>query len=198
MYLAQQIEEVRDNQQGYAYFGVRLLRYRVALDKTGRPVWRMDKQRGTWWNSTPYVSDTSGPLSSAKDWIRQYASHVPLMASVGPNKRVSMAEAERLTGILRPAALDYLTERVLANNENDIENYVKPKPAKKPKAAPEPKSEPTPAEVATASAERARAKVAQWERRAAHAAKKIKEWERRAKYHERRVAKLAGRVKENA
>lgn len=183
MFLAQQLEEVREKGQ---LTGWRLIRYSVELVNS-KPVWKFKESRGDWsrWH---YPT-----IKLARREARKYSrKEIPFIATIGPNKAVSMREAEMLTGIRAPAALDALTDRLVANDFPDtLENYVKPKPVKEPKPEPVGPVPPTPAEAANANARKAQLRVEKWERAAEHAAKKIRQWTKKASYYRKRAARLS-------
>lgn len=177
MFFAQSIEHSRP--KGKYRHMAQLYIWRVELNASGRLIWQLHN-RGYW-------AKANYEALQAEEKVRNQAwANVPFMQEAAPGKLVTMRQAEVLTGIRAPAALDNLSERVLQGVQ-DQENYVKPKRVKEPKPRPEPKPEPSPAEVARAAQTRALAKVAEWERRAVHATRKAKEWNRRANYHGRRV-----------
>ncbi len=186
MYLAQQLEEVREGTNR----GYRLIRYRVATRADGRPIWKLHAPHGTWWASYHDPRFLEGARNRAKRWVRENAKHIPIISAAAPGKLVSMSEAERLTGCKRPAALDFLRERVEESNTAAIENYVKLPKVKPPKPEPEKPAPPTPAEVAREKMARAQARLNEWDRRAAHAAKKQNEWTRKVNHYRRRAESL--------
>lgn len=188
MYLSQQIEAVKGTGGKQGYTGFRLTRYRVELDASGRPVWKFHGAAGTWWAYSAYIYERNNANKKAKAWGRQSdAGAIPFMSDAAPNKPVTMKQAETLTGLLVPAALDKLTETV--SDSPVLQNYVKPKPVKEPKPEPVPVA-PTPADVNQSKLTKARAKVAEWESRIRHANEKLREWRKAVKCRERRAHML--------
>lgn len=188
MYLAQSIEEKNRSQSGYPQRGATLLVYRVELDSQGRPVWKMHRDGGTWW--TGYVDDEN-IFRLMRSRARKSANKaIPFMQDAGPGKLVTMKQAETLTGLHRPAALDKLTETV--SDSPALQNYVKPKPVKPARAEPEPAAPPTKLQLAQTKLDRAQAKFDEWTRAIAHATEKRNEWLRKVRQRRRRVAALEG------
>lgn len=169
MYLSQQIERFLLKT---TYAGqqprFRLIAYRVQLDDSGRPIWKLHRQVGDYYN------DAEARLNRLKN--------VPLLSSPAPNKKVTMGEAVRLTGLKAPAALDYLTENV--SDSPVLQNYVKPKKVK------EPKPEPTPLEVAYSKASLADSKVEEYDRRIRRLELLRAKWVRKARAQRTRISKL--------
>lgn len=182
MFFAQSIEHSRPKDGKYDRM-VQLYIWYVELNPSGRLIWQL-YGRGHWVKTNSSVSVAVGMVRE-KCW-----DGVPNMQEVAVGKLVTMRQAEKLTGVRAPAALDYLADRVLLGVETK-ENYVKPKPVKAPKPEPEADPEPTPADIARAKQRKAEAKVAEWERRTAHAVKMAREWRRRMNYQRRRAEQLS-------
>jgi hypothetical protein len=109
VYLAQSIEPVTRSHAGGRQSGFRLMVWRVALSPQGRPVWRVQRDVGTWWS----WSDAELHVTRARQNARAAgAKTIPFMQDAGPGKFVTPRQAERLTGLHMPAAMDALTEQV--------------------------------------------------------------------------------------
>ncbi len=190
MYLAQSVEEVVHPADHYnlRMIGFRLMVWRVEMNAAGRPVWAVHRQGSTFWNYSNTTSYSRRARNSAR---KSGTKGVPTLAGAAHGKLVTMSEAAKLVDVSPPASLDRLTEIISEGETYTLQNYVKPPKVKPPKAEPEPVYEPTPYDIARGKRQKALLKVAEWERRAAHAAAKAKEWAKRAKYHERRANTLA-------
>lgn len=153
--------------------------WRVEMSPTGRPVWKLHR-KGHW----------ARGYSSEDQMIRMCRNtaeaNVPFMQDAGPDKPVTMRQAEVLTGHLRPAALDYLTEHV--NDSPTVSNYVKP--AKVKRAEPARAPAPTKVDIARQKHLRALNKVTQWDEAILHAEVKRKEWRKKAHRLEQRLNRL--------
>ncbi len=194
MYLAMSIEEVRKPSTSYNQSvtpGLRVMLWRVELNTTGRPVWVTHRQGSTWWIYSGFGYQGNEANRARKAARASQPKAIPTIASAAHNKLVTMSEAAKLVDVVQPGSLDRLTEMLQdVHDPYALQNYVKPPKVKPPKAEPEPVSPPTAAERAQTRLERARAKVAEWERKATHASGKAKEWQRKAKRLERRARQL--------
>ena len=175
MYCCQAVDTVR--RKAYHYdteTRYRVLYFKVVLNAAGQPVWASDGYAGDWYTESAAKSTggRKGVLWNAG------ASH---------GRLVTMAEAERLTGLQAPAALDYLTEQVQEGDSPILQNYQKPKPVKPPKPEPVP---PTADEIADGKAQRAEAKAAEYDRRIRRMEELRAKWAKKAKYHRSRAKKL--------
>jgi hypothetical protein len=146
--------------------------WRVDLNPAGRPVWTLHR-RGYWCRN--YNSDKVMIGMCRK----RGEPGVPFMQDAGPGKLVTMKQAERLTGLLAPAAMDRLTETV--NDSPTLSNYVKPAKAKAEEPPPEAKATRTRVDIARQKHQRALNKVTQWYEAIAHAEAKHKEWRQKAR-----------------
>lgn len=188
MYLSVDVESVRGTKDRSGYTGYRLTFLKVVLNPTGRPAWALHQSRGTWWAHSASYSQCENQAASARDYAKNHYAAVPFMKDAAPGKLVTMAQAEVLTGLAKPVAMDRLAETV--NDDPALSNYVKPPKVKKERPAPEPKRKPTRAEIAQAKADRARLKVGEWYERILHAERKHKEWQRKARRLDKRAEQL--------
>jgi hypothetical protein len=113
VYLCQRTQQVQVGRN----VGYRVLILKVELDPSGRPVWREHSA------GEVYLSDYAARYHSRKG--------VLYLQRPEDGKPVTPAEAARLTGLLAPAALDYLTENV--SDSEAIQNFQKPKKERKKK-----------------------------------------------------------------
>jgi hypothetical protein len=184
MYLSQSIE--RSVVDGYRRF--QLYVWRVVLSGTGRPQWKLHR-KGYWRDAPPWAAD-----ARASSTVRANADKlICFMQDAGPNKFVTMAQSERLTGILKPAALDYLTEHV--NDSPTLSNYAKPPKVKEKKEVFVP-APPTPVELAEREAAKARDKMRFWEEKVRHAQAKVKEWQKEVWRRQAKVKRLEDKESE--